>query len=301
MDSFFPIESLERHQARIVRRMMVLSIAAHASVLLLGLAISPMFPSMQSPSPVFVELTDAPASEMPGKAPGPPLQVAPEVRAESSEASPRTPASPRPAARENPAARRWLEKLDASVRNAPETNVVPKEGQAGGIPVRSRSSDGPAKPGDFAPAGVPGGNAALGKQLADLEARVRRSGRPGVGTGSETEASMMYGGKGDATSGGGIPAWLRDMIRKRVRDSLPELEAVYNDAIPRNPALRGKLLVRFRIDPSGKVQRAESVEGDFRDPAFVNSVLEKIRHWNFEPTGGHTVDVLYPFIFIAPS
>ena len=301
MDSLFPIESLERHQARIVRRMLVLSVAAHAAVLLLGLTISPMFPSMQSPPPVFVELTDAPDSEMPRRTPGPPLQVAPEVRAESSEASPRTPASPRPAARENPAARRWLEKLDASVRNAPEANVAPKEGQAGGIPVRSRTSEGPAKPGDFAPAGVPGGNAALGKQLADLEARVRRSGRPGVGTGSETEATMMYGGKGDATSGGGIPAWLRDMIRKRVRDSLPELEAVYNDAIRRNPALRGKLLVRFRIDPSGKVQRAESVEGDFRDPAFVNSVLEKIRHWNFEPTGGHTVDVLYPFIFIAPS
>jgi TonB family protein len=137
--------------------------------------------------------------------------------------------------------------------------------------------------------------------MEDLEARVRRSGRPGVGTGSETEASMMYGGQGDTTGGEGIPAWLRDMIRKRVRDSLPELEAVYNESIRRNPDLRGKLIVRFRIDPSGKVQRAESVEGDVRDPAFVNSVLEKIRRWNFEPTGGHTVDVLYPFIFIAPS
>jgi outer membrane biosynthesis protein TonB len=155
--------------------------------------------------------------------------------------------------------------------------------------------------GDFAPAGVPGSTAALGKQLADLEARVRRSGRPGVGTGSETEASMMYGGQGDTAGGGGIPAWLRDMIRKRVRDSLPELEAVYNEAIRRNPELRGKLLVRFRIDPSGKVQRAEPVEGEFRDPAFVDSILEKIRHWTFEPTGGRAVEVLYPFVFIAPS
>ncbi len=67
------------------------------------------------------------------------------------------------------------------------------------------------------------------------------------------------------------------------------------------PHLRGRLFVRFRIDPSGKVQRAEAVEGDFRDPAFVNSVLEKIRRWDFEPTGGRSVDVLYPFVFIAPS
>jgi len=295
MNALPQIDGLEPRQERLLRRMVPLSLGVHVALFFLGLTLSPLFPSMQITPPVFVELTDAPASETQ------PLQVAPAVRADSSEGSPRTPASPRPAARENPAARRWLEKLDASVRNAPEANVAPKEGQAGGIPVRSRINDGPAKWGDFAPAGVPGGTAALGKQLADLEARVRRSGRPGVGTGSETEASMMYGGQGDTAGGGGIPAWLRDMIRKRVRDSLPELEAVYNEAIRRNPELRGKLLVRFRIDPSGKVQQAESVEGDFRDSAFVNSILDKIRHWNFEPTGGRAVEVLYPFIFIAPS
>ena len=295
MNALTPIDGLEPRQERLIRRMVLVSFVVHVALFFLGLTLSPLFPSMQVTPPVFVELTDAPASETR------PLQVAPTLRAESSEGSPRAPASPRPAARENPAARRWLEKLDASVRNAPEANVAPREGQPGGIPVRSRTSDGSAKPGDFAPAGVPGGTATLGKQMADLEARVRRSGRPGVGTGSETEASMMYGGQGDTAGGGGIPAWLRDMIRKRVRDSLPELEAVYNEAIRRNPELRGKIIVRFRIDPSGKVQRAESAEGDVRDPAFVNSVLEKIRRWNFEPTGGHTVDVLYPFIFIAPS
>jgi outer membrane biosynthesis protein TonB len=295
MNALPPIDGLDPRKEQLLQRMLFLSIGVHVALFFLGLTISPLFPSMQVTPPVFVELTDAPSAETQ------PLKVAPAVRADSSEGSPRTPASPRPGARENPAARRWLEKLDASVRNAPEANVAPKEGQAGGIPVRSRTSDGPAKWGDFAPAGVPGGTAALGKQMADLEARVRRSGRPGVGTGSETEASMMYGGQGDTAGGGGIPAWLRDMIRRRVRDSLPELEAVYNESIRRNPELRGKLIVRFRIDPSGKVQRAESVEGDVRDPAFVNLILERIRRWNFDPTGGHTVDVLYPFIFIAPS
>ena len=91
------------------------------------------------------------------------------------------------------------------------------------------------------------------------------------------------------------------MIRKRVRDRLPELEGVYTDAIRRNPDLRGKLLVRFRIDPSGKVQRAEPADGSFRDAAFVNAVLDKVRRWTFEPTGGRTVEVLYPFVFVAPS
>jgi TonB family protein len=147
---------------------------------------------------------------------------------------------------------------------------------------------------------APEKSAALGKHLEELEGRVRASGRPAVGFGKETEASMMFGGAGD-TPGEPIPAWIREMIRKRVRDHLPELEGVYADAIRRNPGLRGKLLVRFRIDPSGKVQRAEPADGSLPDAAFVNAVLDKVRRWTFEPTAGRTVEVLYPFVFVAPS
>jgi hypothetical protein len=193
-----------------------------------------------------------------------------------------------------------LEKLDAGISKVPDAPVARRGGEPGGIPVRDRISDAPARPGDFAPVGVPGGTAALGKQMEDLEARVRRSGRPGVGFGGEDEASMMFGGKGGG-SGEAIPPWLRDMIRKRVRDYLPELEMVYNDAIRRNPELRGKLLIRFRIDPSGKVQMAETAGGDLRDPGFVNTVLENVRRWKFEPTGGRMVEVLHPFVFVTPS
>ncbi len=184
--------------------------------------------------------------------------------------------------------------------NVPEAPVTRREGKAGGIPVRHWTNDGPARPGDFAPAVAPERTAALGKHLEELEARVRASGRPGVGFGKETEASMMFGGAGD-TAGEPIPAWIREMIRKRVRDRLPELEGVYADAIRRNPDLGGKLLVRFRIDPSGKVQGAEPADGSFSDTAFVNVVLAKVRRWTFEPPAGRTVEVLYPFVFVAPS
>jgi TonB family protein len=121
-----------------------------------------------------------------------------------------------------------------------------------------------------------------------------------VGFGKETEASMMFGGAGD-NAGEPIPAWIREMIRKRVRDRLPELEGVYADAIRRNPDLRGKLFVRFRISPSGKVQSAEPADGSLADTAFVNAVLAKVRRWTFEPPAGRTVEVLYPFVFVVPS
>jgi len=297
---FQEIDGMSRRQERIIRKMMILSLVVHIVVLVMGSAISPLFPTMRFSPPVIVELTDAPVSELPEELPAPPPPIASAARPDSFRASSDRPASTRPAPKQPPAARRWLEKLDAGITNVPEAPVTRREGKAGGIPVRHWTNEGPAKAGDFAPAVAPEKSEALGKHLGELEARVRGSGSPGVGFGKETEASMMFGGAGDS-AGEPIPAWIRDMIRKRVRDRLPELEGVYADAIRRNPDLGGKLLVRFRIDPSGKVQRADPADGSFPDVAFVNAVLAKVRRWTFEPPAGRTVEVLYPFVFVAPS
>jgi TonB family protein len=183
---------------------------------------------------------------------------------------------------------------------APELPVARREGKAGGIPVRHWTNEGPAKPGDFAPAVASDHPGIFRKHLEDLEGRVRASGRPAVGVGKESEASMMFGGVGDAV-GEPIPAWVREMIRNRVRARLPELEGIYANAIQQNGDLKGKMLVRFRINPSGKIEVAESVEESFHDAAFVSAVLAKVRRWTFEPPAGRTVEVLYPFVFVAPS
>jgi outer membrane biosynthesis protein TonB len=300
MNGFSAVDRLGNRQERIIRRMMVLSLVAHLAALVLGSALSPLFPSMRFSPPVIVELADAPMSELTEESPAPAPPMSPALQTESPTASPRAPVSSRPVAKEPPAARRWLDQLDAGIPKVPDAPVARKEGKAGGIPVRHWTNEGPARPGDFAPAVAPERTAALGKHLEELEGRVRQSGRPGVGFGKETEASMMFGGTGDA-AGEPIPAWIRDMIRKRVRDYLPELEGVYTDAIRRNPDLRGKLIVRFRIDPSGKIRQVEPAEEQFQDAAFVKAVLDRIRRWTFEPTGERAVEVLYPFVFVAPS
>ena len=293
MNVYPGIAEMEQWQGRIIRRMVLLSVVAHAAVIALGPAASSLFPPRVEPAPVFVELASLPMSELPEEMPAP-LPVAP------ARIDPEASVSARPAAKPPPASRRWLERLDAGAAKLPEAPVSRKEGKSGGIPVRQWANEGPARPHDFAPAVAPERAAAMGKHLEDLETRVRQTGRPSVGFGRETEASMMFGGTGDA-EGEQIPAWIRDVIRKRVRGYLPELEGVYSDAIRRNPDLRGKLLVRFRIDPSGKIQRVESVEESFRDAAFVDAVLERVRRWTFDPTAGRTVEVLYPFVFVAPS
>ena len=140
----------------------------------------------------------------------------------------------------------------------------------------------------------------LGTLCESLENRVRESGHPGVRVGNEAEASMMFGGTGSA-AGEPIPPWIRDMIRRKVRGYLPELEAAYSVALRRNPGLRGKLLIRFRIDATGKIQQAEAMEASFRDASFTADIMEKVGHWSFEPTEGRTVEVLYPLVFFVPT
>jgi hypothetical protein len=297
------IDTMERWQARVLRWTIGLSLLFHACMILLGPPVSALFPQVAVPAVVVVELSEAPMSTLPEEAPPPPAP-APVLR--ETAASPsrqpvpsRRPAPTPPAAEKPSRAEQWLKKLDAGLMKMPEAPVSRKTGKPGGIPVRHWETGANPRPGDFPPAVAPENKGLLG-QISNLEGKIKASGVPGVGVGGEVEVSTMFGGTGSG-AGDPIPPWIRDMIRKRVREHLPELEALYSAAFRRDPAIRGKLLVRFRIDPSGKVVRAEHGGSPLQDNAFVESVLAKIRGWTFDSTDGRTVEVLYPFVFIAPS
>lgn len=297
MNGYIAIDVWERGQNRLVRWMIGLSLVFHAVMVFLGLLVSSYFPPGAPAFPVVtVELTEAPLSTLPEEKPAPP--PAPSVPPKKSVV-----ARPLPVPAKKPqsssTAQKWLRKLDKGLPSIPDAPIAKGMGKPGGIPVRRWANDVSPRPGDFAPAVAPENSALLG-QISRLEGKVRQSGIAGVGTGKEIDASVMFGGVG-SSQGEPIPEWIRDMIRRKVLGYLPELEEVYSAAYRRNPKLGGRLVVRFQIDPSGKVTRADSVKSSFRDSAFITSVLEKVRRWTFEPTEGRTVQVLYPFVFIAPS
>ncbi len=295
MNGVIDIYALERRQARFIRWMMGLSLLFHGGVILLGSTVSSLFPVAAYLPVVTVELTEVPMSTLPEDPPAPPV-----LRAKADSAVSKDIPSPRKKGPEPPSAQRWLEKLDAGLARVPDAPVARKTGKTGGIPVRHWENEASPRTGDFPPAVAPEKSLLLAKHLDELENRVRKSGHPGVGVGNEAEASMMFGGTGSA-AGESIPPWIRDMIRRKVRGYLPELEAAYSVALRRNPELKGRLLIRFRIDASGKIQQAEAMEALFRDAPFMAAVVKKVLRWNFEPTGGRTVEVLYPFVFMAPS
>jgi TonB family protein len=297
MNGYIAIDDWGRGQNRLVRWMIGLSLLFHAVMVFLGFLISSYFPPREPTFPVVtVELTEPPLSTLPEEKPVAPAP--PSVPSKKSVA-----AKPRPVpakkTKSPSAAQKWLRKLDAGLPSIPDAPIAKGMGKPGGIPVRRWTNDASPRQGDFAPAVAPENSALLG-QISKLEGKVRQSGIAGVGTGKEIDASVMFGGVG-SSQGEPIPEWIRDMIRRKVVGYLPELEAVYSAAYRRNSKLRGRLVVRFQVDPSGKVSRADFVESSFRDSAFVTSILEKVRRWTFEPTEGRTVQVLYPFVFIAPS
>lgn len=298
MNDWAAAHALEHWQARVIRWMMFFSVLFHAGAILLGTVVSSLYPDAR-PLPVMeVELTEAPPATVLEEEPPPPAGMAsPDLRNEAPpDRAVRKPSGGKPVA----AADRWLAKLDSSLARVTDAPVVGKTAKTGGLPVRHWESGSARRAGDFPPEVAPERNLALGAHLEDLEGRIRRSGRPGVGIGEEREAAVMFGGAG-SPSGEPLPAWIRDMIRRRVRGYLPELESAYSAAIRRNPQIKGKIVVRFRIGPSGKVQGADQTSSSFVDDAFVSNVLERVRSWTFDPIAGRTVEVLYPFVFIAPS
>jgi len=291
-------DALEKWQARALRWMTGISVVVHTCGFLLASALSPLFPAPVHPSVVTVELTDAPPSVLPAES-SPPVSALSPVHDPDATHSRKMRSTSSRNSSPSASAGKWLSRLDARLASVTDAPVSREEGKHGGIPVRHWENEGPTRPGDFAPAVAPESKM-LRSQISDIEGRVRRVIVPGIEAGEESEAEVMFG-RGGSSGGETIPEWIRDMIRRKVLGYLPELESSYSAAYRRDPDLKGTLLVRFRIDPSGRVVTAHAETASLDDDFFVKIILQKIRNWNFDPTDGRMVEVLYPFLFIAPS
>lgn len=296
MSDFAGTIDMERRQARTIRWMTVLSILFHFGTVLVGSAVAPLFPSQVFERVMTVEILDAPMSTLPPEEA--PVRLSP-AKAPDRPVMPTESKIPVRNPRSD-AARKFLSRIDSSLAEIPEAPVRRGKGNTGGIPVRHWVNEGGSRPGDFRPAIAPEIDQKLRKHLDELEGKVQSSARRGIATGREVEAAVMFGGVG-SSEGEPVPPWIQEMIRKRVRSYLSELESAYSAAYRRNPELKGQLVIRFRIEPSGRIQRVDPVQASFNDKPFVAKVVDKVRAWTFDPIDGRTVDVLYPFVFVAPT
>ncbi len=95
-------------------------------------------------------------------------------------------------------------------------------------------------------------------------------------------------------------AFLRDesKVYATVRSYIGGLKFVYNNALRKDPSLKGKLTVKIVITTAGKVGAVENVATTLQSPEAVDAIIQRIYKWKFpELEGGQDFTITYTFDF----
>ena len=78
------------------------------------------------------------------------------------------------------------------------------------------------------------------------------------------------------------------------------LYRIYNKELRKDPTLRGKLLLRLTIEPSGEVSLCEKVGStDLASPELVTKIIARVKRFNFGPKDGvPPITFKYPIDFL---
>jgi hypothetical protein len=88
----------------------------------------------------------------------------------------------------------------------------------------------------------------------------------------------------------------REIVRRVVRQHLNEVRYCYEEALPRQPTLAGRVVARFTIAPTGRVLVSALQTSSLGSPAVEACIVAATRRWQFpQPAGGGLVVVSYPF------
>lgn len=77
-----------------------------------------------------------------------------------------------------------------------------------------------------------------------------------------------------------------------------QLQGIYNRARRSNPTLKGKLVLAVTIEPNGSVSGVKVVSSELKDQALIDSLLARIRNFQFGAREVEKVTVNYPIEFL---
>jgi TonB family protein len=110
---------------------------------------------------------------------------------------------------------------------------------------------------------------------------------------SGTATDTLAGGKSDSS---GVRS--TEAILSVIRRQTPALRHVYNAALRIRPGMKGKIVLKLRIAPSGALADVALVTSTTRDEAFDKAVAAKVATWRFKPVSGGADDIVtVPFTF----
>jgi len=145
--------------------------------------------------------------------------------------------------------------------------------------------------------GLGGGGTAEG--LGGLGTKGMGSGASGYGSGGGNFGAKGEGGIGTV---GGDPIILgaldRSLIDEVIKRHMNQIRYCYQRELTKNPALGGKVVIKFTIAKDGTVSAASTKSTTMNNASVESCIVGRFLRMQFpEPKGGGIVIVSYPFIF----
>ena len=159
------------------------------------------------------------------------------------------------------------------------------------------------------------GAGGVGVATADALAQARKGGGSGAvagigDLGTSGGGSVNLGTKGDVRVSGHVRDVApeiesadvdREALARYVKQRLKAIQNCYEKELKRNPSLKGKVVVRFSITPSGRSGEIDVEENTLGSDAVSSCIRTVIRGWVFPFHPPDNVAVAYPFLFSPAS
>ncbi len=166
------------------------------------------------------------------------------------------------------------------------TDVATALSGAGGVAVTTDPGAGGGRKG-----GGQGGAASIG----DLA--TSGGGAVGYGTKSEVKVTGTVATEAAEIDSSDID---QGKLGAFVRARMGLIKACYENALKRNPTLKGKLVIRFTILETGGVSEVGASQNTLGSPDVASCIMNTMRSWRTQFRPGGPVTVEYPFLF-TPS
>lgn len=88
----------------------------------------------------------------------------------------------------------------------------------------------------------------------------------------------------------------QEAVAKVVKQNSMSVRFCYQQSLKGSQNLRGKLQIKLRVEPTGKVSRTTVQTSQFKGTTLASCISDKIRKWVFPPFEGDAKEFLVPFV-----
>lgn len=144
------------------------------------------------------------------------------------------------------------------------------------------------------------GSAAAGRSIRGGGGNEARLGRGGDGFAQVKSGIAGPGAKGaKSLTSSARPGRTDEEIQILFDRYKAALYRIYNTELRKNPTLRGKMVLRITIEPSGAVSGCAVESSNMNAPEFSAQIVERVKKFNFGAKDGvPTTTILYPIDFL---